>query len=99
MYKLRIMPENTGISEARRRLFELVDRVLDHPDEAVYIEHRDRAERVALISETRLAFLERQAARSGPPRSLVCSVALADGVTVDGIVAALRRESVDDDGD
>ena len=59
------MAEHTGISEARRRLFELVDRVLDHPDEAVYIEHRDRPQRVALVSEARLESLERRAARGG----------------------------------
>ena len=86
------MAEHTGISEARRRLFELVDRVLDHPDEAVYIEHRDRAQRVALVSETRLESLERRAARAGPPRSLVCSAVLVGDATVEQVIAAVRRD-------
>jgi predicted site-specific integrase-resolvase len=84
------MADPMGISEARRRLFELVDRVLDHPDDLVYIEHRDRSERVALVSEARLARLERVAATAGPPRSLVCSAALVGNATVDDVVAAVR---------
>lgn len=99
VYKLRMMPVRKGISEARRRLFELVDRVLDHPDEAVFIEHRDRAERVALVAETRLSALERRAGRVGPPRSLVCSAALVGEATVDGIVAMLRGVPGGGDGD
>lgn len=93
------MPVPTGISEARRRLFELVDRVLDHPDEPVYIEHRDRAEQVALVSAARLAALEQRAARAGPPRSLVCSAVLVGDTTVDGVLERLRVTRHVGDGD
>jgi len=51
------MSDSTNISRARRDLFELVDRVLDS-DEAVFIRHRDRSERVAMVRESRLKYLE-----------------------------------------
>lgn len=87
------MTKRAGISEARRRLFDLVDWVLEHPDEVVYIEHRDRAERVALVREDRLAYLERREREAGPPEPLVGSIRLVPGAAVEDVVAELRAES------
>jgi PHD/YefM family antitoxin component YafN of YafNO toxin-antitoxin module len=46
------------ISEARARLFDLVDQVTEAREGVVLIEHRDRAERTALISERYLRYLQ-----------------------------------------
>lgn len=85
--------KRTGISEARRRLFDLVDWVIDHPDEVLYIEHRDRAERVALVREDRLAYLERRERDAHPPRSLVGSVQVVGEGGVEGVLAEVRAEA------
>lgn len=45
------------ISEARANLFDLVDFVIDAEDDVVLIEHRDRTERAALLSERYLRYL------------------------------------------
>lgn len=46
------------VSEARRRLFDLVDEVTgEGEEEVVLIEHRDRAKRAALMSEEYLRHL------------------------------------------
>lgn len=87
------MRKRTGVSEARRRLFDLVDWVLDHPDEAVYIEHRDRRERVALVREDRLAYLERMERERGSPLTLAGSVEVVGDATVEEVIAELRTES------
>lgn len=52
-----------NISEARRKLFDLVDEVLRKPGSAVLIRHRDREERVALVSESYLESLRQAVAR------------------------------------
>lgn len=57
------------ISEARQRLFELVEQVTSGDEPVVYIEHRDRQHRAALVSEAHLRYLEARAAaatRSAP---------------------------------
>jgi hypothetical protein len=87
------MPKRTTISDARRRLFDLVDWVLDNPDGVVYIEHRDRAARVALVREDRLAYLERRERATEPPATLVGSVSLVGNATVEQIVADVRAEA------
>ena len=46
------------ISEARARLPELAQRVMDAPGEKVIIEHRDRKERLVLTAESYVAMLE-----------------------------------------
>lgn len=51
------MARTVKISEARARLFRLVDDVID-TDGIVSIEHRDREERVLLVSEKRFRYLE-----------------------------------------
>jgi len=45
------------ISEARKRLFDLVDEVTAEDDQVVLIEHRDRPRRAALVSEEHLRYL------------------------------------------
>jgi PHD/YefM family antitoxin component YafN of YafNO toxin-antitoxin module len=51
------MKRRYSISEARARLSELVAQVL-RDDAAISIEHRDREERVLLVSERRYRYLE-----------------------------------------
>ena len=51
------MKRRLSISEARARLSELVAQVL-RDDAAISIEHRDREERVLLVSERRYRYLE-----------------------------------------
>jgi hypothetical protein len=47
-----------SISEARARLPELARYLAETPEGVVLIEHRDRAERLALITERRLRYME-----------------------------------------
>lgn len=56
------MRRRYSISEARARLSELVAEVL-RSDEAISIEHRDREEKVLLVSEKRYRYLEETADR------------------------------------
>lgn len=51
------MSKHLSISEARAKLFELMDYV-NREGAVVVIEHRDRSERAVLLSEARLKFLE-----------------------------------------
>lgn len=51
------MKRRLSISEARARLSELVAQVL-RDDAEISIEHRDREERVLLVSERRYRYLE-----------------------------------------
>ncbi|MGH7563506.1 MAG: hypothetical protein ACREK5_03670 [Gemmatimonadota bacterium] len=51
------MTRTVKISEARAKLFDLVDFVIDAKDDVVLIEHRDRSERAALLSESYLRYL------------------------------------------
>jgi PHD/YefM family antitoxin component YafN of YafNO toxin-antitoxin module len=51
------MTKRVKISEARAKLFDLVDFVIDAEDDVVLIEHRDRTERAALLSERYLRYL------------------------------------------
>ena len=46
------------ISEARKKLFDLVDDVIDRADEVILIEHRDRMERAALVNENYIVYLQ-----------------------------------------
>ena len=47
-----------SISEARARLPELAQLVMESPGKRIIIEHRDRKERVVLIAESHLIRLE-----------------------------------------
>jgi len=68
------------ISEARQRLFELVEQVTSGDEPVVYIEHRDREHRAALVSEAHLRYLEaRAAAAGGAPFTLAGSMTLLVG--------------------
>ncbi len=46
------------VSEARKKLFDLVDDVISEDDSVILIEHRDRTRRAALVSEDYLLFLQ-----------------------------------------
>jgi PHD/YefM family antitoxin component YafN of YafNO toxin-antitoxin module len=54
-------PLRLSISEARARLPELAQRVMDTPGEMVIIEHRDREERLVLTSESHIRMLQARA--------------------------------------
>ena len=58
-----VMKRNWSISEARARLSELVAEVL-RSDATISIEHRDREDRVLLVSERRYRYLEEAAERA-----------------------------------
>ena len=85
------MSDSTKISEARRRLFDLVDQVIEH-DDVIYIEHRDRSERVALVREGRLRYLE-SLVDSGEahPGSLVGTLELVCDTSADETIAEVRE--------
>ncbi|MGH9162770.1 MAG: hypothetical protein ACRD2X_22620 [Vicinamibacteraceae bacterium] len=51
------------LAKARAKLYELADYVASSPDAVVYLEHRGKKERLALVRETRLAYLEARAER------------------------------------
>ncbi len=53
-----IMPRSISISEARARLPELAKYLRRSPRQVVFIEHRDMKERLALVTESRLRYLE-----------------------------------------
>ncbi len=46
------------VSEARAKLYDLVEYVTETPDSAVVIEHRDRKERAVLVDESHYRYLE-----------------------------------------
>lgn len=52
------MARSISISEARARLPALAKYLRRSPDQVVFIEHRDIPERLALITEARLRYLE-----------------------------------------
>lgn len=51
------MTRKLKVSEARAQLFDLVDYVTSREEGVVLIEHRDRPERAALLSEGHLRYL------------------------------------------
>jgi PHD/YefM family antitoxin component YafN of YafNO toxin-antitoxin module len=57
------MRKRMTVSEARAKLFDLVEYVTETPDAAVVIEHRDRRERAVLIDESHYQYLEALASR------------------------------------
>lgn len=46
------------VSEARAKLYDLVEYVTETPDSAVVIEHRNRKERAVLVDEGHYRYLE-----------------------------------------
>ena len=87
-----------SISEARARLPELAQRVMDSPHEVVIIEHRDYEERVVLTSERHLQYLEALAENTRMQKS--AKFKLAGSITSDlsddelaAALAALREEA------
>jgi hypothetical protein len=86
-----------SISDARARLPELARRLAEDPEGVVYIEHRDRAERIALVTERRLRYLESVAAgslvREGGTFQLAGSMASdLDDEELEDALMALKRE-------
>lgn len=87
------MLKKLKISEARKRLFDLVDEVIGDDDEVVVIEHRDRPRRAVLVSEEHLRRLNATIAalrkRTGDEFQLAGSMKL--GVSEQELEAALER--------
>jgi hypothetical protein len=86
------------ISEARARLPELARYLGKTPDGVVFIEHRDRAERLALVTEKRLRYLESLVAacavREGESFLLAGSMTSdLDDKELEEALAAIKRES------
>lgn len=79
------------ISDARARLFDLVDEVIEAQEGMVLIEHRDRAERAALVGERYLRYLQSTVAElrksRGPSFRLAGSARLV--ASADEVDAAL----------
>lgn len=83
------MKRRWSISEARARLSELVAEVLES-DEAISIEHRDRDERVLLVSEKRYRYLEEAVDRVASELGRVSP--LAGSLELRGSDAELERD-------
>lgn len=75
-----------SISEARARLPELARFLAGTPEGVILIEHRDRAERLALITERRLRYLE----------SLLTASLVREGESF--LLAGSMTSDLDDDG-
>lgn len=52
------MARRIKISEARGKLPELAKYLVSHPDQVVWVEHRDLGERLALTTEAHIRYLE-----------------------------------------
>lgn len=91
------MARTLKISEARRRLFDLVNEVTSDDQEVVLIEHRDNPKRAALVSEEYLHGLESRIAalvkERAPEFRLAGSMRLLVGE--DELEAALDRTRAD----
>ncbi|HEX2091489.1 MAG TPA: hypothetical protein VHG28_03765 [Longimicrobiaceae bacterium] len=91
------------VSEARARLFDLVEYVTETPDAAVVIEHRDRRERAVLINESHYQYLEALASRvrkeaESRPFRLAGSLASPDeseDVDLGDVIDQIRREQAE----
>lgn len=71
------MKKRLTVSEARAKLFELVEYVTDTPDAAVVIEHRNRKGRAVLVDESHYQYLEAMASelkKQAQPFRLVGSI-------------------------
>ena len=81
------------MSSARARLFQLADLVRQSEDDTVVVfEARGGAEPVALVRESRLAFLEDQAARRAPAStSFALAGSLSTALDDDALSASLSE--------
>jgi len=94
------MKKRMTVSEARAKLFDLVEYVTDTPDAAVVIEHRNRKERAVLVDESHFQYLEavaREMRKQAPPFRLEGSLQPLDGSEVDlvDVVERNRRRQAD----
>ena len=94
---MRNARRSISISEARARLPELARFLADTPQGVVLIEHRDRAERLALITERRLRYLESLLAASLVRKdgSFQLAGSMTSDLDDDGLeeaLSALKRE-------
>ena len=82
-----------AMSSARARLFQLADLVRESRDETVVIlEARGGVEPVALVRESRLAFLENHASRAAAPSSpFVLAGSLMTDLDDDELAVSLRE--------
>jgi hypothetical protein len=81
------------ITRARARLFKLADVVSEAPDTVVVLERRGSREAVALVRETRLAYLEARVQALERLRPTVSAVAgsLRSDLADDELERALRK--------
>lgn len=90
------MDRSIKISEARKTLFDLVDRVTRSEEVVVWIEHRDREERAALVSARHLqslyARIEALQRRTNPFRLAGSMRLTGDADELGAVLDALRRD-------
>jgi hypothetical protein len=81
------------ITRARARLFKLADVVSEAPDTVVVLERRGSREAVALVRETRLAYLEARVQALEKLRPPVCALAgsLRSDLADDEVERGLRE--------
>jgi PHD/YefM family antitoxin component YafN of YafNO toxin-antitoxin module len=94
------MKKRMTVSEARARLFDLVEYVTETPDAAVVIEHRSRKGRAVLVDESHYQYLEAMASelkKQAKPFRLAGSLRPVDGSEVDlvEIVEENRRKQAE----
>jgi PHD/YefM family antitoxin component YafN of YafNO toxin-antitoxin module len=87
-----------SISEARARLPELAQSVMDSPGRVIIIEHRDRKERVVLTAESYLRSLERkvEAMKQQPTAPFKLFGSMTSDLTdeeLEAALAAMRAEA------
>jgi len=85
------MSRTISISEARARLPELARYLRRAPQRVVFIEHRDMEERLALVTEGRLRYLEAlvAAAEQGADRAFKLAGSMSSTLTDDELEQAL----------
>lgn len=85
------------ISEARAKLFDLVDLVTEDSGAVVLIEHRDREKQAALVSRDHLEYLERTVRElrklTGSTFRLEGSIQIAEGMEVEDILREIREDA------
>lgn len=94
------MKKRLTVSEARAKLFDLVEYVTETPDSTVVIEHRDRKGRAVLVDESHYQYLEamtRELKKQVPPTEFRLAGSLLppegdDGVDLGEVLDQVRKE-------
>lgn len=92
------MKKPLNISDARARLPELAKFLVQHPADVVLVEHRDLDDRIALITERHLRYLENMVEelkkqRTRPFRLVGSITSQLEDDEVDAALDALRAEA------